>query len=190
MSRRRALLATLIAAAALAGLAGLVLAAYGLLARPAPADVAIVFGNQVRRDGTPSPRLVARLDAAARLRAGHWVRVWFVSGGIGREGRDETRVMREWLVAHGVPDSAIVRDSLGLDSRSTAANAAAWMRANGATRAVVVTQYFHVARARLACERAGIDVVGASAPAWFEPRDVYSLARELVALPVYALARR
>ena len=60
----------------------------------------------------------------------------------------------------------------------------------GAHRAVVVTQYFHVARATLACRRAGIDIVGASVPRWFEPRDLYSLAREVVALPVYAVRGR
>jgi vancomycin permeability regulator SanA len=180
--------AVVLAFAGLGLVAAVTIVAHGMLARPAAADVAIVFGNQVRRDGTPSPRLVARLAAAARLTS--LVRVWFVSGGIGREGHDETIVMREWLVAHGVPDSAIVRDSLGLDSGRTAANAAAWMRAHGARRAVIVTQYFHVARATLACRRAGIDVVGASAPAWFEVRDLYSLAREIVALPVYAVLRR
>ena len=184
----RPLRAVLVAIAGLILLAIVTIAAHGLLARPAPADVAIVFGNQVRRDGTPSPRLVARLEAAARLRG--LVRVWFVSGGIGREGHDETRVMRVWLRAHGVPDAAIVRDSLGLDSRRTATHAAAWMQAHGARRAIVVTQHFHVARATLACRHAGIDVVGASAPAWFEPRDLYSLVREFVALPVYALFRR
>jgi len=166
------------------------LALYGLLSRPAPADMAIVFGNTVNPDGSPSRRLVARLEAAERLHAPGLVRTWFVSGGIGREGHDESRVMRDWLVAHGVPDSAIVRDSLGLNSRLTAVNAAAWMRVHGAHRAVVVTQYFHVARATLACRRAGIDIVGASVPRWFEPRDLYSLAREVVALPVYAVRGR
>ena len=97
--------------------------------------------------------------------------------------------MRDWLVAHGVPEASVVRDSLGLDSRSTATHAAAWMRTHGARRAVVVTQHFHVARATRACRRAGIDVVGATAPVWFEPRDLYSLVREMVALPVYALER-
>ena len=166
----------------------LLLARYGLGAKVRRADVAIVFGNQVLPDGTPSPRLVARLEAAARLRRS--VRVWFVSGGIGRGGHDESRVMRDWLVAHGVPESAIVRDSLGSNSQLTAQHAAAWMRDHGMTRANVVTQYFHVARAVMACRRAGIDVVGARAPRWYEPRDVYSLAREMVALPVYAVRGR
>ena len=77
-----------------------------------------------------------------------------------------------------------------MDSHLTSVHAAAWMRAHGVRRAVVVTQYFHVARAVLACRRAGIDVVGATAPRWYEPRDLYSLARETVALPVYALTGR
>src|SRR5262245_27303537 len=162
------------------------LARYGLGARTRPADVAIVFGNQVLPDGTPSRRLEERLKVAAKLRRSRMAVTWFVSGGIGREGHDESRVMRDWLVAHGVPDSAIVRDSLGLNSHLTALHAAEWMRAHGVTRANVVTQYFHVARAVMACRRAGIDVVGARAPRWYEPRDVYSLAREMVALPVYA----
>ena len=180
----------LLTLAGLLALAAVTLARYGLLAQARPADVAIVFGNQVLPDGTPSPRLVARLEAAAKLRSRHMVRTWFVSGGIGREGHDETRVMRDWLVAHHVPDTAIVRDSLGLNSHLTAVHAAAWMRAHGVRRAVVVTQYFHVARAVMACRRAGIDVVGARAPRWYEPRDLYSLAREMVALPVYALTGR
>lgn len=170
------------------GLSGvLAIAGYGLAARPRPADVAIVFGNTVQRDGTPSPRLVARLEAARRLAAAHLVRTVFVSGGLGREGFDESRVMRDWLVAHGVPDSAVVRDSLGSNSAHTALNARVWMRAHGAGRAVVVTQWFHVARATLACRAAGIPLAGASAPAFFELRDLYSLAREAVGLPVYAM---
>jgi vancomycin permeability regulator SanA len=185
----RSLVAWVLAACWLVTAAATALAAYGLHSRPAPADLAIVFGNTVNRDGSPSPRLVARLEAAEQLRRPGWVHTWFVSGGIGREGHDESRVMRDWLVAQGVPASAIVRDSLGLNSSLTAAHAAAWLRAHGQRRAVVVTQYFHVARATWACRRAGIDVVGASVPYWFEPRDLYSLVREVVALPAYAVRR-
>lgn len=174
----------------LVALYAITLARYGLLSRPRPADVAIVLGSQVLPDGTPSPRLRARLETAAKLMPPRLVHTWFVSGGIGREGHDESRVMRDWLAAHGVPDSAIVCDSLGANSHLTAVHAAAWMQAHGVQRAVVITQYFHVARAVMACRRAGIDVVGARAPRWYEPRDLYSLAREMVALPVYAAAGR
>jgi vancomycin permeability regulator SanA len=190
----------------LVALYAIALAGYGLLARPKPADVAIVFGSRVMPDGTPSKRLTARLDAAFRLSplarsSGgvilyfyDWppsaIHTWFVSGATGREGYDESRVMRNWLVTRGIPDSLVVSDSLGANSHLTAVHAAAWMQAHSMRRAVVVTQYFHVARCEMACRRAGIDVVGASAPRWFEPRDLYSLAREMVALPVYALTGR
>ena len=188
--RRPSLRRVLLVLVGAAALYAILLSRYGLGARPQRADVAIVFGSQVRPDGTPSPRLVARLETAAKLHRYRMVHTWFVSGGIGREGHDESRVMRDWLVAHGVPDSQVVRDSLGANSQLTALHAAAWMRAHAVTRANVITQYFHVARAVMACERAGIDVVGARAPRWYEPRDLYSLAREMVALPVYALRGR
>jgi len=172
---------------ALAACGMVAIAGCGLAADRGHGDVAIVFGNTVRPDGTPSRRLVARLDAALRLfHEGRAPRL-FVSGGIGREGFDESLVMRDWLEAHGVPGAAIVRDSAGLNSGHTAAHAHAWMQAHGARRAIVVTQYFHVPRAILACRAAGIDVAGAASPAYFELRDLYSLARELVALPVYAV---
>jgi len=188
--RRPSLIRVLLVLVGVAALYAILLSRYGLGARPQPADVAIVFGSQVRTDGTPSPRLVARLETAAKLQRHKLVRTWFVSGGIGREGHDESRVMRDWLVAHGVPDSMIVCDSLGRNSRLTADHAAAWMRAHGVRRANVITQYFHVARAVMACDRAGIEVVGARAPRWYEPRDLYSLGREMVALPVYAFSGR
>jgi vancomycin permeability regulator SanA len=186
---RRAVTRLAVAIPAIVGAAALSLAAIGLLARARPADVAIVFGNTVEPDGRPSGRLVARLETARSLYARGTVRMLFVSGGIGREGFDESAVMRDWLVARGVPEAAIVRDSLGINSAATAANAQRWMQGHGARTAVIVTQYFHIARARIACERAGIDVAGAAAPRWFELRDIYSLAREVVATPVYALRR-
>src|SRR2546423_1094705 len=162
------------------------IAGYGTGADPGHGDVAIVFGNKVRADGTPSRRLAARLDTAVRAYREHRARIRFVSGGIGREGFDESLVMRDWLVVHGVPADAIARDSLGLNSGRTAEHARAWMQAHGARHAIVVTQYFHVARATLACRAAGIAVSGAIAPRYFEARDLYSLAREVIGLPVYA----
>jgi uncharacterized SAM-binding protein YcdF (DUF218 family) len=57
----------------------------------------------------------------------------------------------------------------------------------GGTRVVLVTQWFHVARAEWTARQAGLHDVSAQAPRWAEWRDAYSFLRELVALPVYAL---
>jgi len=161
------------------------IALVGVTAKPAPADVAIVFGSEVNARGVASPRLAARLQAARSLYEEGRVRYLFVSGGLGQAGFDEASVMRSDLVSAGVPESAIVTDHHGTNTRRSGENAAAVMRERGWRTADVVTQYFHVARARWACRRMGIHVVGAGVPRYFEWRDVYSTLREAVALPVY-----
>jgi len=157
----------------------------GLTAKAAPADVAIVFGSKVTPAGEPSPRLRARLEAAQSLYGSHLVKHLIVSGALGKEGYDEASVMRSYLVSHGIPDSAVVQDPHGSNTRLTAENAARIMKGRGWHTANVVTQYFHVARARWACGRQGIHVVGAAVPRFFEPRDLYSTAREAIAIPAY-----
>jgi vancomycin permeability regulator SanA len=149
------------------------------------ADMVVVPGNTVSADGRPSPRLQARLDAALGLYRDGRARIIFVSGGIGKEGFDEAAVMANYLVGRGVPPAAIVIDSRGLDTNATAVNAAVFMRANGLRTALVATQYFHVPRTCFALERAGVRVVGHVHARHAEWRDLYSIAREVVALPAY-----
>jgi vancomycin permeability regulator SanA len=170
----------------LVGVYALTIVLYGVTSRARPADVAIVFGSLVR-DGQPSPRLAARLEAGRKLYEDRLARVIVVSGATGKEGYDESAVMRDWLLAHGVPDSSVVRDSLGKNSHRTGVNVAALMKSRGYKNATVVTQHYHIARATLACRQQGIDVTGAAVARRYEWRDLYSLAREMAALPVYAV---
>lgn len=150
------------------------------------ADLIVVPGNTVRADGTLSERLKSRLDVAVGLfRAGLSPAI-FVSGGVGHEGRDETAAMAAYLGANGVPVAAVVRDPLGADTAATARNAAKYLRAHRLTSAIVATQYFHVARTTLALERNGVVVKGTAHAHYHEGRDVYSLAREVVAYVAYA----
>ncbi len=165
---------------------GLVVAA-GSNDKLAEADVIVVPGNTVAPDGTPSPRLQARLDAALALYRDHRATFIFVSGGLGKEGFDEAVVMAAYLARQGVPAAAIVIDSQGLDTKATATNAAAFMRAKGLQTALVATQYFHVPRTKLALERAGVRVVGHSHARYAELRDFYSIPREVVGYVAYFL---
>ena len=61
------------------------------------------------------------------------------------------------------------------------------MKERGLTSAVVVTQYFHITRTRYALRRAGVAMVSTAHARYFEMRDLYSIAREAIALPVYWL---
>lgn len=179
----------------LAGVAAYVLAALlivvsGMRDDARPADVAVVLGNQVMPDGTPHPRLAARLDAARVLYDRGTVKHVIVSGGVGVEGFDESAVMKRYLVARGVPAERIVTDSLGINTAETARNAAVIMRRNRWSGAVVVSQYFHIPRCRLAMRRVGIAPVYSAHARYFESRDVYSTAREVVGYPAYLLGVR
>ena len=157
----------------------------GLSASPRACGLAVVFGNTVEPDGQPSPRLRARLGTALALYRAGTVRRLLVSGGIEQPGdRDEARAMALWLQARGVPRTAIVEDPGGTDTMRTARHAAAIAAGGGA---VAVTQWFHLPRAMLAMRRFGIRDVSGAWPRFLEARDAYSLLREAVALPVYAV---
>ncbi len=154
-----------------------------------PSDVGLVLGNTVQADGQPSARLRARLDKTLELyRAGLFAEV-IVSGGVGVEGFDEAEVMKRYLIDNGVPEARIHVDSQGLDTHRTARNAAAMMAAHGWSSALVVSQYYHIPRCRLALARSGVASVASAHADYFEARDLYSTAREVVAYGFYTVRR-
>jgi len=181
---------TVLAGAGVFALAAALLVASGMRDDDHPADVAVVLGNTVNRDGTPHPRLAARLDAAAGLYRRGLVRHVIVSGGVGREGFDEAAVMRAYLARRGIPTGRIVADSLGVNTAATARNAAAIMRRNHWSSATVVSQAFHVPRCRLALRRAGIAPVYSAHARYAEWRDGYSTAREVIGYAAYLAGAR
>ncbi len=169
-----------------AGLAYLgAVAAFGLVAQPAPGDLIVVLGNAVTADGRPSPRLQARLDAAVGVWNAGLARRVMVSGGVEPDGQDEAAVMAGYLVAHGIPAAAVVQDPHGDDTFRTARNVAALLRGTG--RVIVVTQWFHIPRTELALRRFGVTQMSAAWPRFAEWRDAFSLLREAVGLPFYAV---
>lgn len=171
-------------------LAGAVLASAGLLTRAQPADIAIVLGNTVYRNGSPSPRLAARLDRASQCYEERRCGLIFVSGGVDASGTDEAVAMRAFLIRRGIPADRIVVDSAGRDTWATARNASAFMRGHGLSRAIVVTQYFHLPRTMLALRRFGVRDVSGAYPRFWEGRDIYSIAREVPAFAWYCIRPR
>jgi vancomycin permeability regulator SanA len=168
-------------------LAATLIVADGLTDDIHAADVAIVPGNTVEKDGRPSARLSARLDQTIALYRQGLFRDVIVSGGVGSEGFDEAEVMKRYLVENGVPEGSIHVDSGGATTHLTARNASRMMRENGWQSAMVVSQYFHVPRMRLALERSGVTPLFSAHAQYFERRDVYSIAREVVGYGAYLL---
>ena len=163
-------------------LAAAVVAAVGLADHVVRADMVVVPGNTVYPDGTPSDRLKGRLDAAIEIyRAGNCDAI-FVSGAVGSEGVDESSAMRGYLIQQGVPLKSIIQDSYGFNTEATARNAATAMQQRNFHTALAVSQYFHVPRLRLLLRQQGLSVTGNSHAKYFELRDAYSLAREVIAI--------
>jgi vancomycin permeability regulator SanA len=156
----------------------------------AQADTIIVFGNKVEENGLPSERLKARLDRALALYEDGIAPYMIVSGGFGKEGYDEAVVMRNYLVARNVPESSVIVDHNGNNSYLTAKNCTAIMRRRASTSAILVTQYYHILRARMAFRRFRITDLGhACARMGPEPREPLALAREFCAYYYYLLRK-
>ncbi len=179
------------AALAVAGALGLfvlamgVLTLFGLPDHLGEAEVGLVLGNKVEADGKASALLQARLDKALALRRLGYFDWVIVSGGIDPAGHDEAAVMRDYLLAHGVPDDRIIADNQGINTYESARHTVRIMREQKWDGVCAVTQYYHVPRARLALRHFGANEVSSGSARDFEWRDVYHVAREVVGYAWY-----
>lgn len=155
-----------------------------------PADVAIVLGSKVHPDGQPSSGLQRRLERALLIFRAGGVKAIVVSGGRGVEGFEEADVMRDVLARGGIPPDRIITDRTGNNTRLTAIHASEIMKANHWHSAVVISQYYHVPRAKLALRQQGIQQVsGAAAEYRFAWTDPISIVRECAGFYAYLLSR-
>jgi vancomycin permeability regulator SanA len=150
----------------------------GLYDRNRKADVAVVMGNKVNENGALSPRLEARLNCAYDVFKEGRVKAILVSGGFGDEGSYEAEVMKTFLVTKGVPDSVIFVDNMGFNTQASAKNAIqpAWQQ--GWKSIMVVSQYFHITRAKMFFRKEGFEQVDGVGARYFELRDFYAVFRE------------
>ncbi|MEZ5125842.1 MAG: YdcF family protein [Thermoleophilia bacterium] len=150
------------------------------------ANVAVVFGAQVHADGRASTSLADRVATAVDLYDTGYVDTLLVSGGVGESGYDEALVMRDMMVAAGVPESRVIVDGDGVNTAATVRNSLALL--DGEARIVAVSQFYHLPRIKLAYARAGRDVLTVPArgplPIAQTPQLV---AREIPAFWVYYL---
>lgn len=139
-------------------------------------EFAVVLGTTVNEDGTLSPRLKARLDAGLELHQKGLVEYVYVSGGLGKEGFYEGTEMKKYLVLSGVKPNHVYVDNDGVNTRATAVNFG--NEFPEAKSVVVVSQFFHVSRTKLAFRQVGVENVTGVHADYFECRDLYSTVRE------------
>ncbi|MCX8523173.1 YdcF family protein [Chryseobacterium formosus] len=153
----------------------------GLSENGAKADAAVILGNKVNEDGTLSERLEKRLETGAELYKNHRIKKIIVSGGLGKEGYYEGSKMKEYLISKNIPDSVIIVDNKGDNTRLTIDNTLEIQKKYGFKSLIVVSQYFHVTRTKKLFRDKGFENVSSVSPRYFEWRDLYSILREFPA---------
>lgn len=146
---------------------------------------AVIFGTKVNEDGTLSERLQARLDKGIELYYKEQVQFVVVSGGLGKEGHYEGSKMAEYLISAGLPDEVVFIDNNGTNTRMTVEN---FINEHPEAKSVsVVSQFYHINRAKLAFRQAGIEEVYGPHADYFAYRDFYACIREFPAYYKYLI---
>ena len=114
----------------------------------------LVFGAAVDRDGTPRGPLTRRLRRALVEAAADPGAMVIVSGGRVRGRPAEATIMRDWLVAEGLDAGRILLEPEARSTHENARHCADLIADRGFRRVTLVTERFHVLRARFLLARA------------------------------------
>ncbi|MGD0902716.1 MAG: YdcF family protein [Terracidiphilus sp.] len=129
----------------------------------APAAAIGVFGA-AEYDGRPSPVYRARLDHALALYHRGIAPLIITLGGNGGDQYNEGAVGREYLMAMGVPERAIIAETESRNTEESARRIAVIARANGLRRLVIVSDGTHLFRIHEICAADGLDVLTSPRP--------------------------
>lgn len=126
-------------------------------------DAIGVFGA-AEYDGRPSPVYRARLDHALVLYHHGVAPLIITLGGNGGDQYNEGTVGREYLMAMGVPERAIIAETQSRNTEESARRIAVIARANGLRRLVIVSDGTHLFRIHEICAANGLDVLTSPRP--------------------------
>jgi uncharacterized SAM-binding protein YcdF (DUF218 family) len=148
---------------------------FGQRERAVRSDVVVVLGARVLPGGSPSPALRARIEKAVELyHQGLAPRLLF-SGGVGVNPPSEARVMKELAVRLGVPEEACLLEEQSHSTEQNARFSADLLRSLGARSVVVVSDPYHLLRARQYFRLHGFEV--ATSPAFLTERNMRAIDR-------------
>jgi uncharacterized SAM-binding protein YcdF (DUF218 family) len=159
-----------------------------------PSETLIVLGA-AQYNGKPAPVLEARLDHAIELYKEKVAPEIITLGSkLVGDKYTEAEAGRAYLIAHGVPSSAIIADQTGTDTFNSLQAAATTMQSHGWTTAVIVTDPWHSLRCRTMARDLGIDAV--TSPTWIGPSvesrgtEIRYIARETFGYLYYVIGQR
>lgn len=128
------------------------------------AEAIVVLGAALDAAGRPSPALRRRTLRGAALHAAGAAPLLVLSGG-GVGPRPEAAVMAEIAREAGVPPASLLLEERSADTFENALMTGALLRPRRIARVILVSDGYHLPRARFLFRLAGLAVVGtASAP--------------------------
>lgn len=130
---------------------------------PAPSgyDGIIVLGAQVLPSGEPSVQLRWRLDKAKEMYELNPCYIVACGGQGGKEPAPEGDVMRDLLIAEGIPREHVVSDPHSMDTKENIRNAWDILKGLGCEKPLIVTSDYHLPRALQIARDVGLEPQGA-----------------------------
>lgn len=125
--------------------------------------VAIVFGAGVWDDGTPTPMLADRVEAAVKLYQIGKIQKILMTGDNSSQDYNEVKAMQRYAIEKGVPAADITLDYAGFSTYESCYRAKAIFDLN---RAILITQRYHLPRAVYTCNHLGIESIGLGVADW------------------------
>lgn len=111
-------------------------------------DCVIVCGYPTNADGSLSPILESRIAMGVKLIQSGLARYLLVSGGAVHNAYSEAQAMYQWAIAQGVPKSQILIEDQAISTYHNMYYAAQMMKAHGLSTCYVVTNSWHLIKAR------------------------------------------
>lgn len=130
-----------------------------------PSDVIVILGAAEYK-GKPSPVFRARLDHAYDLYQRHLAPRIITTGGAGGElVHTEAEVGREYLASRGIPIENIYIEREGATTAQSTAASAEILKRMGWRTCILVSDGYHLFRAKRMMSTHGLDCVGSPRPA-------------------------
>ena len=152
---------------------------YGQTDRAAPADAIVVLGAHVLASGEPGKSLSARTKHAAALYHRGLARVVICTGGLGTHAPAESEASAALLRNSGVLSGDILQENTSTSTWQNIENATQLCRERGWKRVIVVSDPYHLFRARRNFARFGIEAYPSPSPNQPLPTRLYMTTREV-----------
>ncbi|MBW8017068.1 MAG: YdcF family protein [Planctomycetes bacterium] len=152
------------------------------------ADVIVVFGAGVKKDGTMSDALTDRTVTGCNLYLKGFAPKIIFSGGPGPGAVGETEAMKKRALEMGVPEKDIIIDTDGLNTKKTVENTSEIFQNLSFEKVIAVSHYYHLPRIKMTYQRHQYQVLTVPAKeSRYLLKTPQYLLREVAALWVYYL---